>query len=101
MARKKGTPKTGGRSKGTPNKTTGELKQWVQELIDGNRSQLEKDMKTLDPHQRWKIIEKLMSYTIPKMQNVQANIDLAQLSDEQIDNIVNNLLKSIENENKD
>lgn len=70
MARKKGTEKTGGRSKGTPNRVTSELKSWIQQVIDGNRSQFEKDLKGLDAKDRLLILEKLMAYVTPKMQSV-------------------------------
>ena len=32
--RRKGTPKTGGRQKGTPNKTTVEVRAWARKLIE-------------------------------------------------------------------
>lgn len=49
MAQRKGqTGNPKGRPKGTPNKVTTELKTWIQELIDGNRSKFEKDLKELE-----------------------------------------------------
>jgi hypothetical protein len=66
MARIKGTPKTGGRRKGTPNKATADLRVWVAELIDSNLEQIEADLKTLEPKERCLFIEKLLPYVIPK-----------------------------------
>jgi len=91
--------KTGGRQRGTPNKDNAALKDWVSALIDNNRSQLERDLKKLSPKDRWMVIERLMNYTLPKMQNVDAHVDLARLSDEQITILVNNILSKIEDEN--
>lgn len=45
MSRAKGTPKTGGRAKGTPNKITGTLKDFVSGLIDDNREQMQYNRK--------------------------------------------------------
>ena len=66
MSRTKGTPKTGGRSAGTPNKITGTLKEFVANLIDQNRQQIEKDLKRIEPKERLMILERLMAYVLPK-----------------------------------
>jgi hypothetical protein len=70
MARIKGMPKTGGRKKGTPNKTTVDLKMWINELLDNSRQQIIDDIKQLEPHQRVALFEKLLSYAVPKQQSV-------------------------------
>jgi hypothetical protein len=66
MAAKKGHDKSGGRGKGTPNKVTRSMREWVQTLIDNNRERLENDFEALEPKERWQLIEKLMQYVIPK-----------------------------------
>lgn len=66
MSRTKGTPKTGGRCAGTPNKVTGTLREYVSNLIDQNREKIESDLRRLNPKDRLAIIEKLMAYVIPK-----------------------------------
>ena|ERR1035437_623331 len=68
--RDKGTPKTGGRVKGTPNKTTSEMKDWVTGLVGKTQKQFEKDLKAVDPEKRLAIIEKLLAFCIPKLQNI-------------------------------
>jgi hypothetical protein len=98
MTRKKGTQKTGGRSKGTPNKVTSDLRTWIHDLLNSNRQQIAKDIKQLEPQQRITIFEKLLSYAIPKMQSVEAKIDFEQLSDEQIHLIINEITKDLDNE---
>ena len=43
MARQKndGRGRIGGRSKGTPNKVTSTIKDWISQIIDDNREQVE------------------------------------------------------------
>jgi hypothetical protein len=98
MSKTKGTRKTGGRAKGTPNKVTTDLRTWINELLDNNRGQIEKDINQLESQQRVMIFEKLLSYAVPKMQSVEAKIDLERLTDEQLDTIIVELLKQIEND---
>ena len=96
MAQPKGkTGNPNGRPKGTPNKVTSEVKTWLAELIDKNRKQIEKDLKALEPKDRILIFEKLLSYVVPKMQSVEAKINLENLSDEQLNQVINELTKEI------
>jgi uncharacterized protein (UPF0305 family) len=91
--------KTGGRRLGTPNKVTSNLRVWLEKLINKNRLQIERDIKSLDPKERLMVFEKFMQYTIPKMQSVQTTIDFNHLTDEQLDNVINELTKNIKNSN--
>lgn len=61
--------KTGGRKKGTPNKNTQPLRDWFLSLIDENRTQIKKDLQTLDPKERLQWIEKILPYVLPKVVN--------------------------------
>ncbi len=82
MSRQKGAPKTGGRQAGTPNKITGTLKDFVANLVDDNREQIVKDLKTLKPKERLAVLERLMQYVLPKQQAVSAEMDVSELSKE-------------------
>ena len=64
-----------GRPKGTPNKITQDMRHWLSELIEGNRHQMEEDLKALEPKDRLQILERLMQYVIPKQQAVSAEVD--------------------------
>jgi hypothetical protein len=73
MAQRKGhTGNPYGRPKGTPNKVTIDLRQWVNTLIENNREQLEADLAKLEPKERWQLIEKLMQYVISKKKDEEA-----------------------------
>lgn len=95
-----GKGRMGGRTKGTPNKTTSKVKDWISQLIDDNRSQIEKDIKKLSPKDRIQVFEKLMQYVVPKQQSVKADIDLSKLSKSQLDLIIDELTKDINNESE-
>ena len=88
----------GGRQKGTPNKSTATVREWVQALLDGHREQIEKDLKKLSPSQRVTTLLKLLDYILPKQQAVSAKIDFSNLSDEQLNEVVNQLAERIGDE---
>lgn len=96
MARPKGTKKTGGRKKGTPNKVTESTRSWISRLIEENKTQIEEDLKALEPKERLQVLERFMQYTIPKMQSVQAKINLNDLTDEQLNTIIDEITQDIE-----
>lgn len=100
MARQKndGKGRIGGRAKGTPNKVSSTVKDWISQLIDDNRVQIEKDIKKLSPKDRLQMFEKLMQYVVPKQQSVRADIDLFSLPENQIDIIIDELTKNIDYE---
>ena len=61
MGQKKGqTGNPKGRPKGVPNKVTGTVKEWIQQVIDGNRKRFEKDLLALEPAERVKAISGLI-----------------------------------------
>lgn len=64
-----------GRPKGTPNKITQDMRQWLSTVIDKNRRQIERDLKALEPKERLQMLEKLMQYVIPKQQAVSADVN--------------------------
>lgn len=78
-----------GRPKGKPNKITADVRQWLAELIDGNRAQIKKDLKKVSPKDRLKMLEKFMQYVVPKQQATTLEIDYSKMSDEQLDSIIN------------
>lgn len=75
MGQPKGTSgNPSGRPKGTPNKVTSTMREWVSEILANNQKQLEADFKALTPKERWQIAERLMNYVMPKQQAISGEI---------------------------
>lgn len=75
MAQQKGhTGNPNGRPKGTPNKITSTIRNWIIELINDNREQIQKDLQSLEPKDRLSYIEKLLPYILPKVDKTEVNI---------------------------
>lgn len=92
-----GRGRLGGRAKGTPNKVTSNLREWVSDLIDCNRAQVKKDLKALEPKDRLMIIERLLAYVMPKVQSIDASLSIERLTDEQLDRVIKQLTEEIRN----
>lgn len=70
MANIKGSPKTGGRRKGTPNKVTASTKQWIADFLGDNRERFALMMECLQPIEFVKVYLSLLQYEIPKRQAI-------------------------------
>ena len=64
--------KTGGRQKGTPNKTTAFSKQVIQEIVSDytNSENLMNDLAALEPKERLDVMIKLTGFITPTPQSV-------------------------------
>ena len=62
--------KTGGRTKGTPNKVTSELRDSLKQVIDGELISLSERLEELEPKERVELLIKLLPYIMPKVQTV-------------------------------
>lgn len=68
--------KTGGRSKGTPNRTTAETKELLKTIIGKELTKLGGMLAKLEPMERVNAISKLLPYILPKQQ--ETSIELKQ-----------------------
>lgn len=59
--------KFGGRTKGTPNRNTDEIRQNFQLLIENNLATLENDLKELEPKDRIRAILDLSKFILPTL----------------------------------
>ena len=58
--------KTGGRTKGTPNRTTAETKELLQTIVSKELDKLGAMLEQLEPNERINAISKLLPYILPK-----------------------------------
>jgi hypothetical protein len=59
--------KTGGRTKGTPNKTTKELRDLINQFVCDNIATMQKDFDQLEPKDKLKFIDRMLNYILPKL----------------------------------
>jgi len=64
-----------GRPKGIPNKTTTEIRETFQLLLENNIEKIQEDLNELDPKDRIKLLLDLSSFIIPKMKSVDLKAD--------------------------
>jgi hypothetical protein len=67
--------KTGGRTKGTPNKATAELRERFSSLLESNFDTIQSDLNTLEPKDRIKTILEISKFVIPTLKSVENTID--------------------------
>ncbi len=86
MARKGHTNNPHGRPKGTPNRTTEQIREAVRLFIDDNLQSLQDDFDQLEPKDRLAFFERLLKHVMPTPLN-----DLERLSDDQLDQLIQRL----------
>ena len=82
--------KTGGRTKGTPNKTTGETKELLLQVLGKEVTKLGSILAKLEPMERVIALSKLLPYILPKQQESSIEIKTV-LTEEQRDARINEL----------
>lgn len=103
MGQKKGqTGNPNGRPKGSPNRVTGTVKEWISKVIDDNREQFTKDLDDLEPGERVRVISNLLQYVTPKMQSASPEElleteyqKLSELLDAAPDEVINEIVERI------
>ena len=86
--------KTGGRTAGTPNKVTGDIKARIAALIDEQFDTISSDLEQLEPKERVTAYLKFLEYVLPKQR--EQKLDLSTLTDEQIDDLLNKALNKLD-----
>ena len=71
MARPKGSPKIGGKIKGTPNKATSQAREAIAQFVEGNITRLNNwldDIADSSPKDAFNCFMSVIEYHIPKLQ---------------------------------
>ena len=72
MGRTKGSVKTGGRKKGTPNRASKDMKAWISEVLEVGQSMFVQNLSQIEPKDFCKVYLGLLGYVVPKMVAVSA-----------------------------
>lgn len=93
-----GNPK--GRPRGSQNEKTRYIKEWLVSLIGSNAKDISQSFKSLPMKERCKFITSVLPYVLPKQteSRIKANVDLNNLSDEQIDSIISEITVNVDTE---
>lgn len=114
MARQKndGKGRLGGRSKGTPNKVTADLKTWVASILDGGRDRFVESLESLEPGEYVRVFTGLLNYVLPKQapttpddmlekEKKMMQELLLSMPEEMIDRVAKRLVELNDKENED
>lgn len=85
--------KTGGRTKGTPNKVTKTIREQYRLLIQENLDQLSEDLKCLEPKDRIKAVLDLSKFVLPTLKATELSIENDQ---EEFEPIVISIIRNNE-----
>jgi hypothetical protein len=65
-----------GRPVGAKNRVNAELREWVLQTVNNNKAQFLKDLAEVEPEKRLMIIEKLISFVLPKPQSIELDLSM-------------------------
>lgn len=74
--------KTGGRTKGTPNTNTKELREKFTLLVESNFDKLQTDIDLLEPKDRVKTLLELSRFIVPTLKAIELTTDTISLKED-------------------
>ena len=83
-----------GRPAGKPNKVTADLRQRITTFLEDQWQTLETEFSGLEAKDKLVFFERLLQYSLPKLQATTLTTNLESLSEDQLNYIINSLLNS-------
>ena len=90
-----------GRRPGATNKVAKPIKETLSNFLNEKIQELPEIWTKLTPRDRAGFIKDLVPYYIPKLQNIEATMELDLLSEEHIKRIATDVLNALQNDNTD
>ncbi len=75
MAKIKGSVKTGGRKKGTPNKITSDIREKIKTFLESKADDLDDIWESLEAKEKIQMFNHLCRYVVPTMQSTEFKVD--------------------------
>ena len=85
-----------GRPKGASNKKTLQLRETISAFLETNFDRVQADFLELKPRDRVKLYCDLLQYGLPRLQAVQLETGFERLPEDQLDQIIESLKKSVQ-----
>lgn len=82
--------------RGVSNRVTKAGKRFLIDFLEGDQDQAEKDWGKLSAYERWQIRPRIYEYVLPKMNRTDLNLNVDQLTDDQVDDILSRALDKLE-----
>ncbi len=85
-----------GRPKGAKSRATADLRKAVNDLLDNNWEKIQNDIDKLEAKDRLTFLERLLSYSLPKLSAVEVHGDLTAklegMSEDQLNSLIDHIL---------
>lgn len=66
--------------KGVPNRSTEEIRTFIQSVVDSNLTHLESDLEKMNPSMRWMILDRLTKYFLPALSKNDTNLTTSDIT---------------------
>lgn len=100
MSRKIGSPKSGGRKAGTPNKITAELRERIKVFLESHFDIIEKDFMALDPERQIVLFERYLKFVLPQLQSISVDLSIEGMTDMELSMLLKKLSKHSPNDKR-
>lgn len=96
--RKGQTNNPAGKPPGTKNKINAELRERINDFLNGNFETVATEFDKLEPKDKLKFYTDLLQYGLPKLQATSLELDFEKMTESDLDQIIDRLIKKSDNE---